>query len=235
MAFSDGRTVGEQIISGFVISGKVLVVIATAGVLLGGINLLFFPHAGNPEYFAGRHPFVLGTILLAIITVILISTSNRWVTALPGFLAYCACASIRGYLLFGHQPGGRTPISGSQVALLVEFFLVNSVLAMTFVYRNLSWLDRFVLIGFIFCAGISVMSNQPLSQFVAPTVGTCLLLLAWLVDRHQHPKMDHIPDLSELEAQRQRHLAQFTESTARRLRERRRDRRGLRSRFNLRF
>lgn len=235
MRLSDGRTVEQQIISGLVISGKALVVIATAGVLLKGLDLLIFPGRANPESLSGRHPFVLGTILLAIITMILISTTNRWVTALPGFLAYCACASIRGYVLFGHPLGGRTPIPGSIIAFLVEFFLVNSVLAMTFVYRNLSWLDRFALIGFVFCAGISVMSNQPLSQFVAPAVGTCLLLLAWLVDRHQRPKMDHIPDLSELEAQRQWHLAQLTESTARLLRERRRGRRDLRDRFNLRF
>jgi hypothetical protein len=235
MRLSDGRPVGEQIISGIVITLKALLIWAFGGVLLKGLDLLIFPGRANPESLSGRHPFVLGTILLAIITVILISTIDRWVTALPGFLAYCACASIRGYVLFGHPTGGRTPIPGSKVVFLMEFFLVNSVLAMTFMYRNLSLLDRFVLIGFVFCAGTSVVSNQPLSQFVAPTVGTCLLLLAWLVDRHQRPKMDHIPDLSELEAQRQWHLAQLTESTARLLRERRRNRGGLRNRFSLRF
>jgi hypothetical protein len=235
MTFSDGRPVGEQIISGIVITLKALLICAFAGMLLQGLDLLLFPGRANPVSLSGRHPFVLGIILLTTVTVILISTINRWVTALPGFLGFCAFAIIRGSILFGHRLGGRAPISGSKVAFLVEFFLVNSVLAMTFMYRNLSWLDRFALIGFVFCVGTSVVSNQPLSLFVAPTVGTCLLLIAWLVDRHQRPEMDHIPDLSELEAQRQWHLAQLTESTARLLRERRRDRKGLRRRFNLLF
>jgi hypothetical protein len=235
MAFSDGRTVGEQIISGIVITLKFLIGYAVIGVMLFGLDLFILPGRANPESLSGRHPFVLGTILLTTVTVILISTINRWITALPGFLGFCAFAIIRGSILFGHTLSGRTPIPGSKVAFLVEFFLVNSVLAMTFMYRNLSWLDRFALIGSVFCVGTSVVSNQPLSLFVAPTVGTCLLLLAWLVDRHKRPKMDHIPDLTELEAQRQWHLDRLTESTARLLRERRRDRGGLRNRFNLRF
>ena len=235
MEFSDGRTVGEQIISGVLITLKALLIWAFGGVLLGGLSLLLFPGRANPESLSGRHPFVLGTILLTIATVILISTINRWIIALPGVLGYCAFALIRGSILFGHRLGARTPVPGSTVAFLAEFFVLNMFLSMTFIYRKLSWLDRFAVIGFVFCVGTSVVSNQPLSLSVAPTVGTCLLVLAWLVDRRKRPKIDHIPDLSELEAQRQWHLAQFTESTARLLRERRRDRRGLRSRLNLRF
>jgi len=235
MEFSDGRTVGEQVISGVLITLKALLIWAFGGVLLGGLHLLLFPGRANPESFSGRHPFVLGTILLTIVTVILISTINHWIIALPGFLGYCALAIIRGSILFGHTVGGRTSIPGSIVALLAEFFVLNMFLSITFIYRNLSWLDRFALIGFVFCVGTSVVSNQPLSLFVAPTVGTCLLLLAWLVDRHKRPKMDHIPDLTELEAQRRWHFAQLTESTARLLRERRRDRGGWRSSLNLRF
>lgn len=234
MEFSDGRTVGEQVISGVLITLKALLIWAFAGVLLGGLSLVLFPGRVNPETLSGRHPFVLGIILLTIVTVILISTINRWIIALPGFLGYCAFACIRGSILFGHTLG-RTPVPGSTVAFLAEFFVLNMFLSITFIYRNLSWLDRFALVGFVFCMGTSMVSNQSLSLSVAPTVGTCLLTLAWLVDRHKRPRMDHIPDLSELEAQRQSHLAQFTESTARLLREKRRDRKGLRSRLNLRF
>ena len=235
MEFSDGRTVGEQIISGVLITLKALLIWAFGGVLLRGLDLILFPGRANPESLSGRHPFVLGTIMLTIVTVILIFTINRWITALPGSLGYCAFAIIRGSILFGHTLGGRTPIPGSTVAFLAEFFILNMFLSITFIYRNLSWLDQFALIGFVFCVGTSVVSNQPLSLFAAPTVGTCLLLLAWLVDRRKRPEMDHIPDLSELEAQRRWHLAQLTDSTARLLRERRRDRGGWRSRFNLRF
>ena len=94
MAFSDGRTVGEQIISGVLITLKALLICVFAGVLLEGLDLLLFPGRTNPESLSGRHPFVLGIILLATVTVILISTSNRWVTALPGFLAYCAAPAF---------------------------------------------------------------------------------------------------------------------------------------------
>jgi hypothetical protein len=235
MEFSDGRTVGEQIISGVMITLKALLICAFAGVLLKGLDLLLFPGRANPESLSGRHPFVLGIILLTTVTLILISTINRWIVVLPGFLGFCAVAFIRGSILFGHRLGGHAPISGSIIAFFVEFFVLTMFLSMTFMYRNLSWLDRFALIGFVFCVGISGVSNQPLSLYVAPAVGTCLLLLAWLVDRHKRPKMDHIPDLMELEAQRQWHLDRLTESTARLLRERRRDRGGLRNRFNLRF
>ena len=141
--------------------------------LLQGLDLLLFPGGANPVSLSGRHPFVLGIILLTTVTVILISTINRWITALPGFLAFALSPAFGDSILLGHRLGGRTPISGSIIAFFVEFFLLNMFLSMTFMYRNLSWLDRFALIGFVFCVGICGVSNQPLSLFVAPTVGTC--------------------------------------------------------------
>lgn len=182
MEFSDGRTVGEQIISGVLITLKGLLICAFAGVLLNGLDLVLFPGRANSESLSGRHPFVLGIILLTTVTVILISTINRWIAALPGFLGYCAFAFIRGSILFGHTLGGRTPIPRSTVAFLAEFFVLAMFLSMTFMYRNLSWLDRFALIGFVFCVGTSVLSNQPLSLFVAPASAlACFCSLGLLI------------------------------------------------------
>ena len=234
MEFSDGRPVGEQIGSGVVITLKLLIGFAVTCLMLFGLHLLFFPESGNPNRFAGRHPSALGAILLTIATVILNATIQRWVTILPGILAYCAFRALRVAAL-GLILGSRMPVPGSTVLFLTIVLLADTVLSITFVLRDLNLPDRFSLIGFVYCLGISMLTNQPISLYMAPTAGSCLLLLAWLVERSKHPSLDHVPDLTELEAQRQWHLAQFTESTARRLRERRRGRGGLRSRFNLRF
>jgi hypothetical protein len=56
MQFSDGRTVGEQIISGVLITLKFLIGFAVTGVMVYGLNLLFFPVRPNPESLSGRHP-----------------------------------------------------------------------------------------------------------------------------------------------------------------------------------
>jgi hypothetical protein len=234
MEFSDGRTVGEQIISGVLITLKLLIGFAVTGTMVYGLNLLFYPVRPNPGSLSGRHPYALGAFLLTIVTVILNATIKRWVKILPGILGYCAFRALWVAAL-GLILGSRKPVPGSTALFLTIVLAADTVLSITFVLRKLNLLDRVSLIGFVYCLGISVLTNQSLSLFVAPTVGSCLLLLAWLVERNKHRRMDHVPDLSELETQRQWHLAQLTESTARLLRERRRDRRGLRSRFNLRF
>jgi hypothetical protein len=234
MQFSDGRPVGEQIISGVRITLKFLIGLAVTGTMVYGLNLLFFPVRPNPASLSGRHPYALGAFLLTIVTMILHATIQRWVKILPGILGYCAFRALRVAALMLIL-GSRKPVPGSTVLFLTIVLLADTVLSITFVLRDLNLLDRFSLIGFVYCLGISVLTNQPLSLYIAPTAGSCLLLLAWLVERNKHPRMDHVPDLTELEAQRQWHLDRFRESTARRLRERRRGRGGLWSRFNLRF
>ena len=234
MEFSDGRPVGEQIISGVLITLKFLIGFAVVGVMLYGLRLFFFPEHFDSARLSGRHPYALGAFLLTIVTVILNATIQRWVTILPGILGYCAFRAL-GAAALGRALTSRTPVPRSTALFLAIVLLADAVLSITFVLRNLHLLDRCSLIGFVYCVGISMQTNQPISLHVASTAGSCLLLLAWLVERNKHPRMDHVLNLAELEAQRQWHVAQLTESTARRLRERRRDRRGLRSRFNLRF
>jgi len=234
MEFSDGRTVGEQITSGVLITLKFLIGLAVIGTMVYALNLLFFPAQPNPESLSGRHPYALGAFLLTIVTVILNATVKRWVKFLVGMLGYTALRALVAAAL-GYTSSGRTPILRSAALFLAIVLVVDLVLSITFLERDLNVLDRVSLIGFVYCLGISVLTNQQLSLFIAPTVGTCLLLLAWLVERNKHPKMDHVPDLAELEAQRQMALDRLTESTARRLRERGRGQGGLRSRFNLRF
>jgi hypothetical protein len=197
MKFSDGRPIAEQIGSGGLLALKCLGGIAVSGALVVGLNLLFFPHQRNPEYFAGRHPFALGTVLLGIATVVLISTVQRWASILPGILAYGVlggCLAIAS----GHIPNTRVPFPRPAAVYLTAFLVISTILTYTFAKRRLTILDRMVLIGFIFCLAISMQSNQPFYVYIVPVIGLCLLLPAWFLARKRR-------QWEELMAYRRRH------------------------------
>lgn len=164
-----------------------MIVWATAALLLGAIHLLWFPEPGNPDFFAARHPLILGTILLTVATLILITTIKRWVTILPGILGY---AVLGGFLAIttGHL-SSRVQIPRSQAVFLTVLFIANTILSSPFVNRTLSVFDRISLIVFVFCLAISMETNTHVSLFIAPSVGSSFLLLAWAVD-HILRRMD---------------------------------------------
>jgi hypothetical protein len=179
MAFSDGRTVGEQIISGVLITLKFLIGSVVFGVMLYGLHQFLFPQSKSPEHLAGRHPYALGATLLIIVTVILASTVTQWVRALPGLFSY----SVYGGLLAiasGHI-NSRVPIPRPTAVCLTVYMLIMTFLTYTFANRRLAALDRIALIGVVFCLGLSMQGNKPLYVFAAPVVSVCLLLLAWFV------------------------------------------------------
>ena len=200
MEFSDGRPVGEQIISGVLITLKFLIGFAVTCVMLFGLHLLFFPESGNHDRFAGRHPYALGAILLVVVTVILVSTVTRWVRALPGLFSYSVFGGLIA-IASGHI-NSRVPIPRSTAVYLTVYMLIMTFLTYTFANRRLTVLDRVALIGVVFCVGITMQSNKPLYVLAVPAISVCLLMPSWFLARKkdeseelmEYRRRHHIPE-----------------------------------------
>lgn len=197
MKFFDDRPVAEQIGSGVLITLKFLIGYAVIGVMFYGLDLFWFPQRRSPEHLAGRHPFVLGTILLAIVAVILNYTIQRWVTVLPGILAYCIFGGLLA-IISGRIPNTRLPFPRQAAVYLTAYMVIATILTLTFAKRRLTVMDRVALTGFVFCTGISMLSNNPFYVYVVPAMSVCLLLPPWFVARKRL-------QMEELMAYRRRH------------------------------
>src|SRR6476661_7870724 len=85
--FTDNKPVKDQVTSGLLITAKTLLAIFTVGALAGGLAILRTHEAIRPDSFVGRYPFTPWACTI-VATLILIFTTDRWVTILPGILGY---------------------------------------------------------------------------------------------------------------------------------------------------
>lgn len=173
----DNRGMKDQVISGLWLAAKTLLVIFTGYALVGGVVLLRRPDP-DPRSILARHSLV-PWICLAIATGILIPTTYRWVTILPGILGYGALGGLI-MLTIGHYGNMHVP---RLIALALTLFMIlSSVLTSSFSRRNLSLIDRFALLAFLFCLAFG-FTPDIFAMTVALGIGLSTLLCAWVLDR----------------------------------------------------
>ncbi len=173
----------SQVINGLRLSAKIVIAVMTLAFLIGGLTLLRFPVRGDPAFFASRHPFVIGSVLVIIAAGIIIPTVRHWVEALPGVLGY----SVLGGLIAigtGHLSNSHVQISNMDAATLTVALIGGTVLSLDFGKRNLSVLDRIALVAFVFCMAVATITKPP-EMFIAFALALSFLLLAWSVNRIQ--------------------------------------------------
>src|SRR5215469_17959547 len=103
----DKRTVKDQVIKGTLLTAKVLLVWATAGMLWIGIYVIFSPGRVRQEPLSTRS-LLVGSVLLVMSTAILLLTMDRWVKIIPGVLGYATLGGL--IMLFsGHYSRIRVP------------------------------------------------------------------------------------------------------------------------------
>jgi hypothetical protein len=167
--------VKEQVKSGFRLAGNVLLTIATAMLLLGGVAYTFIPSLLIDP--TSRSP-VLGWVSLIIATTILIWKMDRWVTILPGIIGYAAFGGMLA-IVSGHLENNPSKlIARTDAAIITALLLVASAVSSTFKERSLNIVDRIALLVFVFSWAFS-MSPTRSRMFLAQGIGLATLLLAW--------------------------------------------------------
>lgn len=134
MNFGNGRSVGEQVESGFRIAGFLLLAIVFAGFLLCSAQLL----AGRPLNLLSRYPVsgrLFGACLLTALCGLLFFTVQYWAKWFFGFLVYVIFRSFFG-LLAGFTVNVR-PFPGIRLRFLGMFLtsLAQAVLCWKYIDR----------------------------------------------------------------------------------------------------
>jgi hypothetical protein len=184
----DDRTVGEQVVSGFRITGLFLFAIATVATYWGSITAIANSQELGPNSFLfhtftiGPFSFIAAWVCLLVSATILFLTIDYWVKILPGILIWMVCSSMRGYVLFSKH--GKD--------LNVALFLMGSLIAtacvaFTFTFRKLRAFDRIALMAFLMSFGLIFSPHNP-RVYWASSAGFVILFLAMAINQMQRRK-----------------------------------------------
>src|ERR1700690_1093189 len=91
----DNRTTRDKVISGMRLGGGLVAGFIVGVLALGGLSTL---PAGAPAY--GRYGSFVSWSMVCLSTVILILTTNRWASYVPGF--FCVPALFKAFLVLVH-------------------------------------------------------------------------------------------------------------------------------------
>jgi hypothetical protein len=108
---------------------------------------------------------------------------RHWIKALPGLLAY----SVFGGLIAIAAGGFHSDVSGRNISrtgavILTVLLVVSCGASFTFKERELSIIDRILLLIFIYCLVFAMISDAK-QMFAALATGTACLLLGATVHR----------------------------------------------------
>jgi len=175
----DDRTIGEQVKSGFRITGLLLLAVGFMFIVFGSTTL--FLGKGN---FNGPIFRVLGACGLAATSTVMFFTVRHWVKWFIGALGYLALKAAFALLL------GFTPSAPSIVRprlLILELVLLAGI-AIVLCTRYLSHVPRKIetagLVGLVLAISFATASDSAIPLFV----GVTILALIQLTHRSAHRK-----------------------------------------------
>jgi hypothetical protein len=186
----DDRTVGEQVVNGFRITGLFLFAIATVETYWGSIAAIANSQEVGPNSFffhtftIGSFSFIAAWVCLLVSATVLLLTMDYWVEILPGILIWMVCSLPRGYVLYSKH--------SKDLNLAVFVFLMCSLtatafVAYTFKSRKLRVFDRIALMAFLVSLGLIFSPHHP-TVYWASSAGFVILFLAMAIDRVQRRK-----------------------------------------------
>jgi hypothetical protein len=171
------RSVGEQVVSGFRISGLILLSI---GVFLG--LWVGFTHVLGKTESASSHP-VIGAISVAILAIFLFATARYWTRWFFAFLVFAAVRMLPAALL---GPYFRHPVDRVTAFLWVIYAATAAALTMRYFRRKPRQVESFGLVVFVLCIAMAGASENyfPLIAGII-VLGLCeLIQLAISKSRH---------------------------------------------------
>lgn len=159
-------TVRSQIVRGLRMGEAIL----TSLGLMGGTIIA----SGHSDYFRPQ----VGWLLLVICGVVLAFEMKHWVKIVPAIFAYGALLGLRP-LFTGHVVNHpEIPESKLHALVFLLGFLSIAILSTTIARRELSRLDRVLLMLFV---GFTLWMYVT-DSFTAMGTALCCLLVAWTVD-----------------------------------------------------
>jgi hypothetical protein len=168
-----GRKVTE-VKRGFQKAGLLLLGGAWLGLVFAGMAIAFTP---------SPYPPALGWMLIALAAAIAAVTMDRWVKIFPGLLAYGILGSVLT-LVDGHAVNHpEVLVSRPEGVAMIAFFIIATVLSLTFTKRKLHVTDRIALLAFVIC--FFWQAAAPGIMGVVLGAGFCFLLFAWIYDYFQ--------------------------------------------------
>lgn len=169
---TDKRTVGEQVASGFRISGLLLLAFAFF-IALTWATVFSLGRGGNLTPNPHR---VLGSIALAGLSAVLFFTTRYWAKWVLGIVCYCLARTFFGapfFALFGNI----------NVAKELAFIAIYSAIALLLTWRHFErdpkGIERFGLVAFVICAPAAIA----LQSYIPLLAGLSLLGIGELAQR----------------------------------------------------
>lgn len=158
----------SQVKSGFRRAAAWLLGMAWLGLVFGGMAVAFTP---SPQ------PRAIGWAMLALATVILVVTMDRWVEV---FSALLACGILGGIITIAQGHAVNSPqvrVARLDAVIMTLLIAASAVASFTFTKRKLRLPDRVSLFVFVFCFfwGAAV----PRLGLLALSIGTASLVAAW--------------------------------------------------------
>jgi hypothetical protein len=184
----DDRTIGEQVKSGFRITGLLLLALGFMFIVFGSTTL--FLGKGN---FIGPIYRVLGACGLATTSTVMFFTVRHWVKWFIGALGYLALKAAFAFLL------GFTPSAPSIVRprLLILEFVMLAVIAIVLCAQYLSHAPRKIekagLVGLVFAISFATAWDSTIPLLV----GVAILAFIQLAHRPAHRKALRTTELIE--------------------------------------
>ena len=184
MHISDSRTVGEQVLNGFRITGLFLFGITTVLTYWLSITAIAYPQEIGPNSFVfhtftiGPFSFITAWVCLLASAAVLLFTMDYWVKILPGILLWMSCSSLKGYVLFSRH-GKHLDIA----AFFMCSMIAAACITLTFALRELRVFDRVALMAFLVSLGLASFSPHDSRAYWALSAGFVMLLLAMVINQ----------------------------------------------------
>jgi hypothetical protein len=172
-----------QVKSGFRIAGAWLLGFGWLCLVLAGMAVAVSP---------SKYPPVVGWLLLAVAAIILVTTAQRWVKALPGLLGLATLNALFS-IFSGHATNlPSVPISRSESLVATLLLVVSTALSPSFTARELRVVDRLAFLIYASCIFWGAVDHR-VTLPVQMGIATFCLLSAWVYDRLQRRRGHNLP------------------------------------------
>jgi hypothetical protein len=167
----------SQVKSGFILTGKIFLMMGWLGLVFAGIAEALSPAS---DFNQGPPHRALGWVLLAIASLVLTLTMDRWTKVFPGLAAYAAVNSTMA-IASGHalnNPQVRIPRLDAVIIAVVLY--ACAFISFAFTKHRLTIPDRMALFAFVFC--VFWQAVAPHMFLPAMIIAGFSLALAWAYD-----------------------------------------------------